>query len=70
MKCKVCDCIEETHIYYWECPLINDYICVDCCWNIGNKEKYELFQEKLNELKISNELIREVCRKCGKNEFG
>ncbi|MEM4461203.1 MAG: hypothetical protein QXY70_03655 [Nanopusillaceae archaeon] len=70
MKCKICNCTEETHIYYWKCLLINDYICIDCCWNIGNKEKYELFQEKLNELKISNELIKGVCKKCGKNEFG
>lgn len=65
MKCKICECVEDAHIYYWQCPLLNnELICVDCCWSIANREKFEEFDQKLKQLGITD---LSKCKECGKN---
>jgi len=69
VKCKVCECIEEAHLYYWKCDLFNDIICSECCWSMTKIDEYPEMKERLIKLNVDINRIPEICEKCGRNGF-
>jgi len=63
-----CDCSEEEHDEYRECPIFNDQmICDVCCdYDILSSDAADLINKKTS-MNITMEEIFDMCIKCNKN---
>jgi len=69
VKCLVCECIEEAHLFYWKCPLYGDIICSECCWSVPKIEEYPEMKERLIKSGVDINKIPEICKECGRNGY-
>jgi hypothetical protein len=65
-KCKLCGCHPDAHSVYFKCPLLNDYICSECCQIEVPKPSNLLEIQKHIDCPTFDTVI-EKCKACGKN---
>jgi hypothetical protein len=66
VRCKLCGCHTDAHNVYFKCPLLNDYICSECCQSEVPKPENLLEIQKHVECPTFQTVI-DTCNKCGKN---